>query len=546
MSSLDKKEVQIPPEKIYTLISTKERIFITISVMIGTFMAILDTTIVDVVLPKMMGPLSTDLYGIQWVITSYMIAAATALLFVENFSKYIGYSYTFIIGMAIFTFASFFCASATSLAQMITFRSIQGMGEAFIMASAQTILILTYPPEKRGTALGIYGLGVSFAPALGPTAGGFITEHLNWRWVFYINVPIGILNIISSFLVLPKFLGKEKIFHFNFISYLFIALATIFLLIMLSKGQQYGWFQSIFIIKCLFISLISFSLFFASEIWASIHSKNTLINWKIFKFPEYSWSMGFYFFILGFVLYQIFYLLPLYYENLKGLTTFQTGLHMLPPAMLIGTCSITAGILSDKFSPSIILVIDWFLLLIITFFIIPKLNYYTPAYKAVILTLPLGISVGIFFSPLTTLAMRNLGKFTGLGVALMHYIRFLGGSFGTAIATNHLERNTKEFFLRINELQNWTYVKHFIYSKVFLIDKFFPLELSIKKSKALLYHAQYIQALSWSFQETFRTIGFWALIAGIFLTGLIITTLKHHFKSLIYIKKLIHKAEIDQ
>ncbi|HEA84349.1 MAG TPA: DHA2 family efflux MFS transporter permease subunit, partial [Thermodesulfobacterium geofontis] len=332
MSSLDKKEVQIPPEKIYTLISTKERIFITISVMIGTFMAILDTTIVDVVLPKMMGPLSTDLYGIQWVITSYMIAAATALLFVENFSKYIGYSYTFIIGMAIFTFASFFCASATSLAQMITFRSIQGMGEAFIMASAQTILILTYPPEKRGTALGIYGLGVSFAPALGPTAGGFITEHLNWRWVFYINVPIGILNILSSFLILPKFLGKEKIFHFNFVSYFFIALATIFLLIMLSKGQQYGWFQSVFIIKCFFISLISFSLFFASEIWASIHSKNTLINWKIFKFPEYSWSMGFYFFILGFVLYQIFYLLPLYYENLKGLTTFQTGLHMLPPA----------------------------------------------------------------------------------------------------------------------------------------------------------------------------------------------------------------------
>jgi len=523
----------------YKIVSPKDRIFITISVMIGTFMAILDTTIVDVVLPKMMAPLATDLYGIQWVITSYMIAAATALLFVENFSKYIGYSYTFITGMIIFVIASFFCASATSLAQMIVFRSIQGMGEAFIMACAQTILMLVYPPEKRGTALGIYGLGVSFAPALGPTVGGFLTEHLNWRWIFYINVPIGILNILLSFIVLPKFLGKIKVFYFNFISYLFIAIATISLLIMLSKGQQQGWFQSLFIIKCLFITLISFSLFFASELYAGIHSKNTLVNWKIFKIPEYSLSMGLYFFILGFVLYQIFYLLPIYYENLKGLTTFQTGLHMLPPAMLIGIFSITAGILSDKISPLIILVIDWFFLLISTLFIFPKLNYYTPAYKAVILTLPLGISVGIFFSPLTTFAMRNLGELTGLGVALMHYIRFLGGSFGTAIATNHLERHTNEYFLRINELQNWGYVKQFVYSKIFILEKFFPFEVSLKKSKALLYHVQYLQALSWSFQETFRSIGFWVIIGGIFLTILLIINLKAYFK------KFIYKAPFD-
>jgi DHA2 family multidrug resistance protein len=528
MSSLKEDSIQVSSEEIHKLISTKERILITVSVMIGTFMAILDTTIVDVTLPKMMGPLSTDLYGIQWVITSYMIAAATTLLFVENFSKYIGYSYTFVAGMAIFTIASFFCASSTSLAQMIIFRSVQGIGEAFIMACAQTILMLIFPPEKKGTALGIYGLGVSFAPALGPTVGGFITEYLNWRWIFYINVPIGVLNILSSLLVLPKFLGKTKTktFQFNFISYFLIAGATIFLLIMLSKGQQYGWFQSIFIIKCFFISLISFSLFFANEIYASLHSKNTLINWKLFKFPEYSWSMGFYFFILGFGLYQIFYLLPLYYENLKGLTTFQTGLHMLPPTMLIGIFSIVSGILSDRISPLIILVLNWIFFLIYSFFILPNLNYYTPATKAILITLPLGICIGTFFAPLTALAMRNLGELTGLGVALMHYIRFLGGSFGTAIATNHLERNTNEGFLRITELQNWYYVKHFIYSKLPLIEKFFSSDLAEKKAKALLYHAQYIQALSWSFQETFRAVGFWALVGGIFLIVLVFFHIK--------------------
>lgn len=521
MSSIDKDITQLLSQEVYKLIAPKDRILITISVMIGTFMAILDTTIVDVVLPKMMAPLSTDLYGVQWVITSYMIAAATALLFVENFSKYIGYSYTFIVGMVIFTVSSFFCASATSLAQMIIFRSSQGIGEAFIMVCAQTILMLIYPPEKRGTALGIYGLGVSFAPALGPTVGGFITEHLNWRWIFYINIPIGILNITSSLIVLPKFLGKTKIFEFNFISYFFIAVATISLLIMLSKGQQHGWFQSTFIINCLFFSLISFFLFLANELYASYKNKITLINWKIFKFYEYTWSVGVYFFIVGFGMYQIFYLLPLYYENLKGLTTFQTGIHMLPPTILIGFFSIFSGILSDKFSPLIILFFNWVFFLIVTFFIIPKLNYYTPAYEAIILTLPLGICIGTFFAPLTTLAMRNLGNLTGLGVALIHYIRFLGGSFGTAIATNHLERHTNENFLRINELQNWFYVKQFIYSKLPLIEKFFSSPLAEKKTKALLYHTQYIQALSWSFQETFRAIGFWGLVGGIFLIVLI-------------------------
>ncbi len=512
----------------YKSVSTKERVFITISVMIGTFMAVLDTTVVDVTLPKMMGPLSTDLYGIQWVITSYMIAAATALLFVENFSKYIGYSYTFITGMAIFTISSFFCANSHTLAEMIIFRSSQGVGEAFIMACAQTILMLVYPPEKKGTALGIYGLGVSFAPALGPTIGGFITEYLNWRWIFYINVPIGILNILSSLIVLPKSLGKTEKFEFNFVSYIFIAIATTSLLIMLSKGQQYGWFKSTFILAALFISLAGFCLFFASELRASLQSKNTLINWKLFKFSEYSWSMGFYFFILGFGLYQVFYLLPLYYENLKGLTTFQTGLHMLPPTLLIGIFSIISGILSDRISPLFILVLNWILFLFFTFFILPKLNYYTPAVRAVVLTLPLGVCIGTFFAPLTTLAMRKLGSLTGLGVALMHYIRFLGGSFGTAIATNHLEKSTNKNFLRLTELQNWYYVKHFIYSKVYLIKKFFSPEIAIKKAKALLYYAQYIQALSWGFQETFRAIGFWVLVGGIFLIGLIIIHLKEN------------------
>ncbi len=499
-------------------VSSFERILITLVVMIGFFMAILDTTIVDIVVPKMMAPLSTDLYGIQWVVTSYMMAAATALLFTENLAKYIGYSYTFLTGLFIFTFSSFLCAIAQTLPQMIFYRVLQGIGEAFIAASAQTILVSIYPPEKRGLAMGIFGLGVSFAPALGPTLGGLITEHLSWRWIFLINLPIGAINLVAGLLFLPKELGRFRIFKFNFLSYFFIATATISLLIMLSKGQQLGWFQSTFITSLLFLSLLTFSLYFLSELL----SKRPLINLSIYKIPEFGFPMGMHFFVLGFGMYQIFYLLPLYYENLKGLTTFQAGLHILTFAIFIGSFSVISGYLSDKVSPAKILLFSALLFLMTSFFFIPRLNYYTPAWKASLLTIPLGISMGTFFAPLTTLSLRNLGAFTGLGVVLMHYQRFVGGSFGTALATNHLEYYTQKNFLRLTELQNYEVVREFLYEKTFLAGKFYSLDLAEKKVKALLYKAQYIQALSFGFQETFRAVAFWGLIGIIFLLALFI------------------------
>ncbi|PMP61293.1 MAG: MFS transporter [Caldimicrobium thiodismutans] len=514
-------------------LSKVERVLITIIVMIGFFMAILDTTIVDIVVPKMMGPLSTDLYGIQWVITSYMMAAATGLLFTENFARYIGYPYTFITGLGIFTFSSFFCGTAQNLPQMIFFRVLQGIGEAFIAASAQTILIASYPPEKRGLAMGIFGLGVSFAPALGPTLGGFITEHLSWRWVFFVNIPVGIFNFIAALLYLPRELGRSKVFQFNYLSYLFIAIATVSLLVMLSKGQQLGWFQSDLILTLLFVSLIGFTLYFLSELL----SKKPLLNLAIYKIPEFGFSMGMHFFTLGFGMYQIFYLLPLYYENLKGLTTFQAGLHILVFACFIGTFSVISGYLSDRLAPGRILMVSSLLFIFTSFYLIPQLNYYTPAWKASLLCIPLGISMGTFFAPLTAISLKKLGPLTGLGIVLMHYQRFVGGSFGTALATINLEYYTNKNFLRINELQNYEVVKSFLQERLFLANKFFPTELAEKKVQALLYKAQYIQALSWGFQNTFKAVALWGILGFLFLLALFL----YRSRGFIKLKVLLRK-----
>ena len=245
----EKKQQMGPAEPpIYETITPGLRAFLTVIVMLGAFMAILDTTVVDVVVPKMMGPLSTDLYGIQWVITAYMTAAAVGLLLTHSLSRVLGLKRLFLIGLIIFTSASALCGFAGTLPEMISSRVIQGFGESFIMASAQTILFSIYPPKRKGLAMGIFAMGVSFAPSLGPTVGGWITEHLSWRWVFFINLPVGLMNFVAGIFFLPVVVRHREKLRFNFVSYFLVGSFTASLLILLSKGQQLGWGQSSFFV----------------------------------------------------------------------------------------------------------------------------------------------------------------------------------------------------------------------------------------------------------------------------------------------------------
>ncbi|MGC9080753.1 DHA2 family efflux MFS transporter permease subunit [Sulfurihydrogenibium sp.] len=495
---------------IYEKISNLERALITFIVMTGAFMAILDTTIVDIVVPKMMGPLQTDLYGIQWVITAYMIASAVMLILSEWLDKVIGLRKVFISGIVLFTLSSFICGQAQSLDWMITSRIFQGLGEALIMATAQTILFSVYPEEKKGLAMGIFGLGVSFAPALGPTLGGYITEYLNWRWVFFINIPVGVLTTVLAIFYLPETSMIREKARLNFVSYFFLATFTISLLILLSKGQQLGWFMSDTILYLFIISVLAFLLYILSELL----SKEPLIDFRIFLIKEYFVGFSVFFLLLGFSMYQIFYLLPLYYENLKGLPTFEAGIHILAFAIFIAIFSPVAGILSDKWNERYVLYIATVIYLFSAIFILPNLDYYTPQLKAALMTVPLGVSMGMFFAPVTTLALRKLGEKTSLGTGLMHYGRFVGGSFGTAIATNDLYRHQWEHFEGINAMQNYSYVEMFIENlKQYLSN--LPEGLAEAKAKAIFYGVEYLQSLNFSFQNTFFIAGLFGLLGAL-------------------------------
>ncbi|MCS6998004.1 MAG: DHA2 family efflux MFS transporter permease subunit [Aquificaceae bacterium] len=485
-----------------------DRVILTLSLMIGVFMAILDTTIVDIVVPKMMAPLSTDLYGVQWVITSYMTSAATAILLVEWLESKVGLKRVFLAGLFLFTTASLFCGQAQSLDWMIAARAVQGFGESLIVVSAEALLFSAYAPEKRGLAMGIYGLGVSFAPALGPTLGGWITEHIDWRWIFYINLPIGILNFTLALFFLKDYRPLHSV-RLNFLSYFFISLATVSLLVVLSRGQKEGWFANDLILHLSLLSLFSLLLFLLSE----LISRNKLIDPSIFSIGEFLIAFWVYCFVLGFSMYQVFYLIPLYFEKLKGYTTLQAGIAILPMALTIGLLSPVAGILSDKRSPKLALYVATFLYLMVNFLLLPKLNYFTPGDTAILYLVAMGAGMGFFFAPITQMALKKLGEKTTLGVSLMHYIRFVGGSFGTAIATNDLQRFTAENFQRSTETQN----SYWLETKLQEVSGWLSLHThqGEEKARAMFYQLQNLYAFSDAFGSTLFLAGVWALFGSL-------------------------------
>ena len=234
-------------------------------------------------------------------------------------------------------------------------------------------------------------------------------------------------------------------------------------------------------------------------------------------------SMGFYFLVLGLSIYQLFYLLPLYYETLKQLTTFDTGMHMLTFALFIAILSPLAGILSDRFGPSRVLATSTFIYLITSYYLIPSLNYYTPAAKAALLTIPLGISLGAFFAPISAMAIGPLKEKTAQGVSLMHYLRFLGGSLGTAIATNTLQMQEAVHYEGIAFMQNHDAVQRFIDNTADVINPLMGTSMAQAHGLLLAGRIQQLQALSLAFQDTFRQTFIFGALGSVFLILLLFT-----------------------
>ena len=412
-----------------------------VTVMIGTFMTLLDTTIVDITLPKMISSLNTDTYGVQWVVISYMIGSAVAMTAVGWLGAATSYKAVYIAGFGIFVVCSALCGQAANLEMMVFARLLQGIGEGLVVPISMTYLFLVFPKEEAGLAMGIYGLGASFAPALGPTIGGFITEHLNWRWIFYVNLPVGAVGLAMALALLREVKPEdEKSWPFDWPGFVLLAVALGSLITLLSKGQEKGWLQSDMILALIVLFVFSGASFLAWE----KRRNYPVIDISLFRDRTFAISVAS-LALFSLTLYGIYFLLPLYMERLRGYPTLISGLILFPGSVAMGIALIVGGILTDRADIRLMGIVCMIAFAAASFFF-GTLDLYTPKFTLVYMFALWGMAAGPLFPILTTGGLSRLPEASiNMGSAIQNVSRLVAGSIGTALATTVLERRMAHF-----------------------------------------------------------------------------------------------------
>ncbi|MGB8661891.1 MAG: DHA2 family efflux MFS transporter permease subunit, partial [Candidatus Acidiferrum sp.] len=393
---------------------------------------VLDTTVVNVSLPHIAGSLSATVEEATWTLTSYLVANAIILPLTGWLSNFFGRKRMLMFSVTGFTISSFCCGLAPSLPFLVFFRVIQGACGGGLQPISQAILLESFPPEDRGKAMGFWGLGIVVAPMLGPVLGGWLTDSYSWRWVFYINIPIGIISIImtSLFIFDPSYIKRasEKIDYWG-IGMLAVGIAT--LQIVLDKGQEKDWFGTHWITVLAVISATVILAFLFYE----LHVEHPVVNLRVFTNPTYSTGV-FLMSLLGVGLYGTTVLIPLILQTLLGYPAIQAGIAMAPRGLGSFIAMPIAGIFMAKFDPRKMLAVG-LVVCGFTLFQFSRLSLSAGFWDFFWPQLLMGLSLGLIFVPLTTISMAPIRKENmGNATSLFNLVRNLGGSIGiSAVST---------------------------------------------------------------------------------------------------------------
>jgi DHA2 family multidrug resistance protein len=402
---------------------------IAIAVMSSTFMEVLDTTVVNVSLPHIAGNLSASTDEATWTLTSYLVANAIILPMTGWLASKFGRKRLLMLSVTGFTTASFFCGLAPSLPFLIFFRVVQGACGGGLQPLSQAILLESFPAEKRGQAMAFWALGIVVAPMLGPVAGGWLTDNYSWRWVFYINVPIGILALIltQAFVFDPPYLRKES----KGIDYWGIGLLTIgmgSLQIMLDKGQEDDWFSSHFILTLAVLAVLGLGGLIIRELKA----ENPIIDLTVFRYRSYAIGT-FVMTVVGFVLYGSTVLLPLLMQELLGYTATHAGVTNLPRGLASFLCMPLIGYLTGKVDSRKLLAAGF----LATAFAMYRISLFSLGVASWNFVLPLmmqGAGLGLIFVPLTTVTNDPVPKERmGNATSIFNLMRNVGASIGISM-----------------------------------------------------------------------------------------------------------------
>ena len=444
------------------------RIIITITAILCALLEIIDTTIVNVALNDMGGNLGCTIAEISWVITAYAIGNVIVMPMTSWLSTQFGRRNYFAASIILFTACSFFCGNATTIAELIVFRLLQGVGGGALLVTSQTIITETFPAEDRGMAQAIYGLGVIVGPTLGPPLGGYIVDNYSWPYIFYINIPIGIIAsmLTIQFVKSPKYGEKTEAKYIDWWGIVFLAIGIGSLQYVLEKGQEDDWFSSHTIVICTISSILGFYLF----IWRESVYQNPIVSFKVLK--NMNLRIGTILsFVLGFGLYGSTFVIPLYTQSILGWTAEQAGFLMVPAALATAFMMPIMGALLKKgtIPPQYLVAFGMILFFAYSFWGYSILSPDTGGDNFFWMLIIRGVGLAFLFMPITNLSLSGLsGQEIGQGASFTGLMRQLGGSFGVAIintfvtrraalhrsdVVSHLSTNNQASASRIEQIQ---------------------------------------------------------------------------------------------
>ena len=411
---------------------------IAAAVMLATFMEVLDTSIAAVALPYIAGSLSASNDEATWVLTSYLVSNAIVLPASTWFSLKFGRKRFLIICIVIFTVSSFMCGAATSLAMILIARAIQGAGGGALQPLSQSILLESFPPEKRGSAMAVFALGVVVAPVLGPTLGGWLTDAYSWRWAFYINIPVGIFAIfmISRYVQDPDYIAKAKPGKLDGVGLGLLAVWLGCLQIILDKGQEDDWFGATWIRWAFLTLLVGFVLFLIRE----FRHKQPLVDLRVFRHRNFTLGcvlIG----LFGAAIYGLVTLLPLFYQELMGYTALAAGWAVSPRGVGAILAMPIIGYLTAKIDNRWLIAFG-FTLFGISALWFGEVNLAISQWTFLWAILISGFGSGCVFVPLSTTAMAFLkNEEIGNASGLYNLLRNIGGSVGIAVVNTIVARH---------------------------------------------------------------------------------------------------------
>lgn len=419
-----------------------KRILITFTCILCALLEIVDTTIVNVALNDMKGSLGATLTDVAWVITAYAIANVIIIPMTSWLSQQFGRRNYFAASIILFTVSSFLCGNANNIWELVAFRFLQGMGGGALLVTAQTILTETYPPEKRSMAQAIYGMGVIVGPTLGPPLGGYIVDNFSWPYIFYINVPLGILaTIMTIYLVKsPRYGQKQSAKEVDWWGMVFLIMFIGSLQFVLEHGQQDDWFEDPTIVV---LSILSFlGLFFF--IWRELTYAKPIVNLSVLK--DKNLQIGTIMsFILGFGLFGSTFIIPIYTQSILGWTATDAGMLLIPSSIMTGLMMPFIGKMIQAGVPQKYMVaLGLCIFFGYSFFMYSIITNDTGSEHMFWPLIIRGVGLGLLFVPVMTLSLSTLsGKAIGEGASFTGMSRQLGGSFGIALITTFISRDSQ-------------------------------------------------------------------------------------------------------